>query len=258
MTTGCPQFEELSRWADGELDGQRRENIEAHVGECLTCAQITRRMATVTTPTRVMAGGNMHAPSCPGAETLVAYLTDALDAEARGAAEQHLNECDACLTALPLMRHSLARGAAAALSVPKSVQRRAMAAFGDAPAVALGHSWTRGVRQLLATARAALPSLVRIPVLVPIAVAAVAVLMIATQHDRLGVPGGMSRSLHVVQQRRVTAMQALVRAQPSSHAAVVGTLHRGDRVEVRDEERVWLRVALGNGTEGWVERDAFK
>jgi uncharacterized protein YgiM (DUF1202 family) len=68
----------------------------------------------------------------------------------------------------------------------------------------------------------------------------------------------MSRSLHVVQQRRVTAMRAPVRAQPSAHAPLVATLHRGDRVEVRDEERVWLRVALDNGMEGWVERDAFK
>jgi anti-sigma factor RsiW len=258
MITGCPQFEELSRWVDGEIDELGRAKVQKHVAKCRACAEVIRRLATVTAPARVAVGGGVHVAGCPDAETLVAYLTDAVEAQARAAVDRHLKDCDACLTALPLMRHSLARGSTAAVSVPKSVQRRAMAALGGVPAGARNGPGARGVRRLLAAARAGLPSLVRIPVLVPIAVAAVAVVVITSRDDRLGVSRDMSRSVHVVQQRRVTAMRAPVHAQPSSHAPVVGTLHRGDRVEVRDEERVWLRVALGDGTEGWVERDAFR
>lgn len=51
---------------------------------------------------------------------------------------------------------------------------------------------------------------------------------------------------------RVTGSSLNVRGEPSTEAAVVGKLKRGERVEVGGSQGDWLRVRLADGRAGWV------
>ena len=42
---------------------------------------------------------------------------------------------------------------------------------------------------------------------------------------------------------------------PGSEAVVHFKLHAGTEVEVRDERDSWLRIALPDGKQGWLERE---
>lgn len=51
---------------------------------------------------------------------------------------------------------------------------------------------------------------------------------------------------------RVTCSRLNVREQPTTSAATVARVKKGERLEVLDREGEWVRVALADGATGWV------
>ena len=99
----------------------------------------------------------------------------------------------------------------------------------------------------------------RPPVMIPAAVAIVAVLVVATQTwVAPGTPRSMTRAIDLPQHVRVTALTATIRRQPSGHAEVVATVPRGTPVTISGEERDWSHVTLANGIDGWVDQGALR
>jgi uncharacterized protein YgiM (DUF1202 family) len=106
-----------------------------------------------------------------------------------------------------------------------------------------------------------LRGLLRVPVLVPAALAAGALLTVALQPGSMERPdsGELNRAVAPDSVRmRVTAVEATVRSRPSMQSETVATVHRGTIVEVAGGERDWYEVRLDSGPKGWVEREAFE
>ncbi|MCX8071170.1 MAG: SH3 domain-containing protein [Candidatus Binatia bacterium] len=193
--------------------------------------------------------------SCPEEESLLAYGLGLADEETAGSVEHHLEHCDACLSALALARQRLRQlESAGGIAVPPHIveqvaatpHRAAATAVADAPAATLAR-------------RVRLPLPPR-PVL-SWALAAGVLLVVGVQIGSWQVtraPERRTRAVVVEQPIRVSAATALVRREPHPQAEVVATLRRGDAVTVGSEEREWYRVSLPDGTEGWVEQDAFR
>ena len=55
----------------------------------------------------------------------------------------------------------------------------------------------------------------------------------------------------------VTVRETQARATPSFLGAVLAVLAYGDRLDILEEQRDWLRVALPGGRQGWVHRSAL-
>ena len=55
----------------------------------------------------------------------------------------------------------------------------------------------------------------------------------------------------------VTVRETQARATPSYLGAVLAVLVYGDRVEILEEQRDWLKVALPGGRQGWVHRSSL-
>jgi len=55
----------------------------------------------------------------------------------------------------------------------------------------------------------------------------------------------------------VTVRETQARATPSFLGAVLAVLAYGDRLDILEEQRDWLRVALPDGRQGWVHRSAL-
>ncbi|MBN1835569.1 MAG: SH3 domain-containing protein [Spirochaetales bacterium] len=55
----------------------------------------------------------------------------------------------------------------------------------------------------------------------------------------------------------VTVRETQARATPSFLGPVVAVLVYGDRLEVLEEQRGWLRVTLTGGRQGWVNKTAL-
>ena len=194
--------------------------------------------------------------SHPGDELLVAYLTSGLTPPERWGIDQHLTSCDACLRTVIMVHHRIGLEAEAATPVPAALQRRVAAVQYPAPEsqpVQLSH--TRSISRISER----LSTVLRLPVLVPVALAAGALLVVMTQQlwNSAGTPRELSRGVQMPQQLRVTAPEAVVRVEPSVHAETVATLSRGAAVDVSDEQHEWYRVVLPDGKSGWVERRAF-
>jgi len=188
-------------------------------------------------------------PRCPGDEVLVASLTAGLSGAESAALDSHLDSCDRCVAALQVVQLRLALADEIATPVPRTVRARVPGAAVPA----------RAARDWLATVRDLLAAMVRLPVLIPVSVAVGALLMVASQTWLSPTPPReMTRSVPLQQRLRITAPDAVVRVQPAARADAVATLSRGALVDVTGEERDWYRVALPNGTEGWVERRAFE
>jgi hypothetical protein len=101
----------------------------------------------------------------------------------------------------------------------------------------------------------------RLPILVPAALAAGALLMVATRPPTTEQSGQGERSRAVAPDAvklRVTAVEATVRSRPSMQSEVVATVHRGTVAEITGEERDWYEVRIDGGHPGWVEREAFE
>jgi len=192
---------------------------------------------------------------CPSDEWLVAFLTGGLNVAERQQVDRHLQRCDQCVESLMIAHRRLRIASEVPAPIPAGVRQRTEPAptgrtAPSPPAVRR----PAGVSRLLGW----LASGRRLPVLVPIAVAAGALLVIATQQTWEPRPRDRTRALPMSQTLRVTATAAAVRRQPTLRADVLATLHRGAAVEIRGEERDWYRIALPGGAEGWVDRSAFE
>jgi SH3-like domain-containing protein len=55
----------------------------------------------------------------------------------------------------------------------------------------------------------------------------------------------------------VTVRETQARATPSFLGAVLVVLAYGDRVDVLEEQRDWIKVSLPGGKQGWVNRSAL-
>lgn len=205
--------------------------------------------------------------SCPSPETLTAFLAASAalppqlvgewsspvgDDEMRGLSA-HVAACDHCVEELRVVSRRLALAAAMPLPVPPGLVRQTVAAIAPAaasvPAAAPG--WLTGMREWLLAG-------IRMPVLAPAALAALALIVVV---PRLQAPPDssqeLSRAVELRQVARVTVDGAAVRAERTAAAAVLMTLVRGDRAVLVGEQDGWYRVALADGTEGWIERSAF-
>ncbi len=253
----CPDFESLSCFADGELEPARAAVIEAHLGTCARCAGLSARLGVGFAAGHVRRTGGLRT-DCLDEETLVAYaLRDGAD---RGSITAHLGDCDGCVIALTSLHKRLGAMAAADVTVPLDVQERARRAL-DAAIVELAPSPARPAMARVAFLDRWRQAL-RVPVLVPAALAAGALFMVALHAPmRTGPTAGGEQSRAVMPdaaKMRVTAVEAPVHSRPSRQSEIVGTVRRGAMVVVAGSERDWYEVHPDGIAAGWVEREAFE
>jgi SH3-like domain-containing protein len=98
------------------------------------------------------------------------------------------------------------------------------------------------------------------PVLMPLSLAAGALLMVSIQETGLmsTTPQVLTRAVDREAHLRVTVPEASVLEEPHRKAEVVAVVRRGTIVEIAGEERDWYKVKLSDDRSGWVERDAFE
>jgi hypothetical protein len=168
----------------------------------------------------------------------------------------HVDACDRCIEELRVASRRLTLATEMAVEVPAAVAARAAIAAGMPSKVAAKTSvaggWFAELRERLAAA-------VTMPVLVPVALAALALIVIVPRLQNPTVRDGeLSRAVELRQPARVTVDSAAVRKEPAGDAVVVTTLVRGDRTVLVAQQGDWYRVALADGGEGWIERRAFE
>lgn len=177
--------------------------------------------------------------------------------------ETHLAVCDDCVALIEVAHARLAIAAEIPYAVPPQLQQRVMDKL-IAPALVDQPAQLRPrpvvARAWLDTIRDGLLALTRLPILVPTGFAVgVALMLVGNRAVWNAVPAGpLTRAVSVSQALRVTAPQAIVRAQPHARAQSIATLSRGQVVQVDREDREWYRFTLPGGAEGWVERGAFE
>jgi len=195
--------------------------------------------------------------ACPSDELLVGYLTADLAAAERQRCEAHLRECDRCVITAAMVQRRLRIGDEVPIAIPDAIAARVrppvpVASPAAAPVTPARRSdWVAAVREWAG-------SLGRLPILVPAAVAAVAVLLIVSPPPSTTPSGGSRAVPGSSATLRVTGHHVPVYERPSSRTAEIANLDRGEYVTVRGEDRNWYRVALPDGREGWVEREAFE
>jgi anti-sigma factor RsiW len=256
----CPDFEDLSRFVDGEVETAHAESIASHVSGCEECDGLIARMRE-----DVPAGGTRARENerpCGRAEDVLLYAIGQASMRERSDLESHLQACDRCVRELVHLRRRFALSDEADRPVPATVQaagRRALvAALGDLAAEAGAATHTG--RGLWAGLRERVERLLDLRVLVPVSVAAGALFMVGLQElwVRPALDGERFREVEVQQMLRVTAPEAVVRVRPHSGAAPNTTLQRGALVQVAGEQRGWILVLLPDGGSGWVDRRAFE
>jgi hypothetical protein len=260
VAAACPEFEDLSRFVDGEVEGTRHAEISAHVSHCAWCAGLTKMIRVWYDSAAETAGATAADHSCSTTEMLVGYLTTGLSDTERDRIDGHVRDCDQCIHALTVLQRRLLGAEEIATPVPASVMERAQAAATPrtrpvAPAAGLAEVWSA-----LSSVGRRLSAHIRVPALVPAAVAAGALLVVAGEHGwrQPEQPQELTRAVPMRQSLRVTAQEALVYAQPSARTATVGSVSRGAVLEVAGLEKDWYRVVLPDGQEGWVTRGAFE
>ena len=261
-TAPCPDFESLSCYADGELDAPLGAAIAAHVGECSRCSALALRLRDGFEADDARRDGGIGGSGCADEEHLIMYATGAVHGAERANLAAHLVGCDACIAALAAVHRRLAVAALVDTPVPAGVQQRARlvleaavremapAAERPRPAEPRGTVLLHRLRERL-----------RMPVLVPVALAAGAMLMVGLQAGRMDQAGSGERSRAIAPDAvrlRVTAVEATVRSRPSMQSDVVATVRRGTVVEIAGEERDWYEIRTEGGHPGWVEREAFE
>ncbi len=255
--TTCPDFEDLSRYVDGELDESRSAEVQAHATECAQCLKVLATVGTWLDATSAPSDAAFGGSPCATMELLVGYMTNGLAADDRQGVDGHVRTCDECMRTLTLLNSRLSCESEMDAAVPVAVRARAAAVLPIREANPMAYAdWS----EALATVGGRLSDALKLPVLIPAAVAAGALLVVAEQ--QLWVNSSplkeMSRSAPVQQQTlRVTALEAAVRTQPSAHGDVLATVTRGSVLTIGSQEREWYRVSLSDGREGWVDRHAF-
>ncbi len=191
---------------------------------------------------------------CPDEETLLAYGLGLAEETAARAVEAHLESCDACLSALALAKQRLRQTEGDfAVTVPPEIVEKVAATPHRAAAASAGGTSPATRRR------------VRLPIplgrLLPLALAASVLLVVGSQAGLWRTnsePERLTRSIALDKSATVSVAVASVRREPHPRADIVATLRRGDVVRIGTEEREWYRVSLPDGTEGWVEQDAFR
>jgi hypothetical protein len=256
----CPDFETLSRFADEEVDAQEAASLTEHVGECESCEELLASLQIGFDPVAALPSERSAAAAgCGEEELLLAHLTGTLPAEAERSLKSHLRSCDACVDVLAMLHRRLNVGGTIEAPVPVAVQARGWAAIEAArPAPVRAprpaeESWGRRVEQRVS-------AWLRLPVLMPLSVAAGALLMVTLQETGVmsGAPRPSTRAVERQAHLRVTAPVASVLDQPHRKAQVIAVVPRGTVVDIAGEERDWYRVKLSDDRLGWVERDAFE
>ena len=257
-SAACPDFEDLSRFVDGEADGEQAAHIRAHVSHCAWCSGLSTMIRAYFEAAAASADATSGESSCGTTEVLVSYLTTGLSDAERHSIDTHVRGCDQCIRTLTLLQRRLLSAEEIPAAVPASLIERATAAAtpGRAakPAAGLSEAWSA-----LSAVGRRLSAHIRLPALVPAAVAAGALLVVAGEHNWMKPePKEMTRAVPSHRTLRITVPEAVVRAQPSSRTEIVATLSRGTTLEVTSLEKDWYRVTLPSGAEGWVERQAFE
>lgn len=256
----CPDFESLSCYADGEVDAEAAAVLADHVDGCDHCATLAARLREGVGEEARRDGG-IGGSGCVGEEHLIVYATGGLAGSERAALLTHLDACDPCVGALATLHRRLGLAATIATPIPAGVQQRAKLALETGmlslvpPPERRTQPEPRGIPLL-----ERLRGLLRVPVLVPAAMAAGALLTVALQPGLLTHDSG-ERSRAIAPQTvtlRINVGETIVRSRPSMQSAPVATVRRGTTVEVAGEERDWYQVRLADGQAGWVEREAFE
>lgn len=253
----CPEFELLSRLADEELEAEEARGLTSHVERCGQCADLLATLRSGLGTAGVTHEGVVAAPGCVGDETLLAYLTEALPADERRGLKTHLASCDACVSGLSRLHRRLAVLDTVEATVPAALKAKASAAIGSAaPGAKVRRLPSRGAGR---RAERRVPSWLRLPVLMPVSIAAGALLMVSIQEAGIMSPAqhALTRAVQRDERMRVTSA-AEVRAEPRRQAQVITVVARGTTLQIEGEERDWLLVKLADERTGWVERDAFE
>ena len=256
---GCPEFEVLSRYNDDESDAAEAASLVMHVGECEPCADLLLDLRVGLAGGEFPRQRSIGASDCVEGELLLAHLTATLPAEAERALKRHLGSCDACVDLLAMLHRRLNVSGAIETPVPAALEARAWSSIeGSLPAP------LRPVRpQSEPTVRRVEPRVsawLRLPVLVPLSLAAGALLMVSIQETGIlsPAPRVLTRAVDRDAHLRVTVPEANVRLEPHRKAEVVAVVRRGTIVEIAGEDRDWYQVKLSDDRLGWVERDAFE
>jgi hypothetical protein len=262
----CPDFEDLSCFIDDELDVGRLGTVREHVESCDRCASLTARLQQAFDGTPGGGEGGLAGVRCSDEEGLILYLMRGLSAQDRVAIETHLAHCDSCVYGISLLRKRLRIEDCVDRAVPSALRQKVREVIeAGAREIAEQHAvdaarpappalWLHRVRDHL-------DRFLRLPVLVPAAVAAGALLVIGVQNqgiDGAGPERSGIRAIERVSTLRVTAARAVVRREPRASGATVAELKAGEQVQVAGEERDWYRVLLSDEQSGWVEREAFE
>ncbi len=251
----CPDFEDLSCFIDDELDSTMAQSVREHLDSCERCSSLSGRLQHDFHGSYPAIDGGMSGSGCADEEGLILYLTQDLSDRERKAVETHLSRCDSCVYGLSLLRKRLRIEDMVDQPVPTALQGRVRdliehGARDLAKAEPEAASWMHRVRE-------ALDRSLRLPVLVPAAVAAGALLAVGVQNQQLNEHSGV-RAIERVSEMRVTVNRVFVREVPRPNAGVLGEFQRGDLVRVAGEDRDWYRVMLSPEQSGWVEREAFE
>jgi len=259
-SAACPDFEDLSRFVDNEVDGERAAHIAAHITHCAWCSGLTTMIRAYFEAAAASADATSGESHCGSTEMLVSYLTTGLSDAERHSIDAHVRGCDQCIRTLTLLQRRLLSAEEIPAPVPASLIERATAAATPGqrpakPATGLADAWSA-----LSSVGRRLSAHIRLPALVPAAVAAGALLVVAGEHNWMKPEPlkEMTRAVPSHRALRITAPEAVVRAQPNPRTDVVATLSRGATIEVTSLEKDWYRVTLPSGAEGWVERQAFE
>lgn len=172
--------------------------------------------------------------SCPNDELLIGYVTgDLADAQQRQI-NDHVATCDRCIETARAVHARLRVTSEPLEPAPAAVRARVRAVGGESHRV---------------------PLLLRLPILIPISLAAGALLVVGV--ETLVGPARSPVLIRAVQIQRTTH-ETPVHAQPSGRAPVVASLNAGESVEVRSEQPGWYHVTLADGSEGWIDARAFE
>lgn len=266
----CPDFEILSCFADGELAGDQAGAVTAHLTACARCDTLTGRLREGFGGGEARLDGGIGGSGCAGEERLVLYASGGLVGDARAVIAAHVAGCDPCVAALVQIHRRLSVLAGVAAPIPAGVVRRAQAVLPAALAELAGAAppATQVPRPQPALARAAVPGLLdrlrgwlQVPVLAPLALAALALLMVSISWRPSTEPAGVERSRALppaAVRLRVTADETTLYSRPSGKSDAVGTVRHGTAVAVAGEERGWYEVRLDDGRAGWILREAFE
>src|SRR5262249_26580677 len=124
QTDGCPDFEDLSRYVDGELDDDRSAHVRLHSLECARCTGLVSMIGTWFDTAAAPSDTGFGGSTCASMESLVGYLTAGLSATESQSVDTHVRTCDECIRTLTLLQSRLAWSAEMDVAVPAVVLAR--------------------------------------------------------------------------------------------------------------------------------------